>query len=304
MAAPDDLITIATVNWHSFAYLEGLFANLLSKAKRPENLRFVIVDNTNGKDADLEKLKTIFQNITIIKNDPAALKGSPAHAHGLNVVMKNIKTPFALILDPDVHIFKKYWDDFLIELSNQNDIFALGVSFPPWQLGMYHNFPNPVFCFFKTKPYLEFSPDWSAYDVSKLVLYWDFVRRNILRLGILIGRRAFENSNFVRAIWPCFEKAIGVCSRDTGWQRAQKAKKARIKTIIFQPRIVSSKELKPDDPYSNIAKYFELYCWQNEPILTHKYSTNSLVFKTGKSNDSDLWKKCIEQIESRLKINS
>jgi hypothetical protein len=300
MSNPDELITIGTVNWHSFAYLEQLFKNLLDKAHRPDRLRFLIVDNTGGKDNDLQKLKNIFQNITIINNDPGILKGSPAHAHGLNVVMKSIKTPFALILDPDVHIFKKDWDDFLIALINQNDIFALGVSFPPWQLGMYHNFPNPVFCFFKTKQYFEFSPDWSAYDVNKLVLYWDFIRRNILRLGILIGRRTFENSKFVRTIWPCFEKLIGVCSRDTGWRRSQKAQKNQIKTIIFQPRIVSSNEFKPDAPYSMIAKYSELYCYDNKPILTHKYSTNSLVFKTGKSDDQDLWKKCVEQIEKQL----
>jgi hypothetical protein len=300
MSNPDELITIGTVNWHSFAYLEQLFKNLLDKAHRPDRLRFLIVDNTGGKDNNLQKLKNIFQNITIINNDPGSLKGSPAHAHGLNVVMKNIKNPFALILDPDVHIFKKDWDDFLTALINQNDIFAIGVSFPPWQLGMYHNFPNPVFCFFKTKQYLEFSPDWSAYDVNKLVLYWDFIRRNILRLGIFIGRKKIENSKPIRAIWTRFEKIIGLCSRDTGWRRAQKAKKARIKTIIFQPRIVSSNEFKPDDPYSMIAKYFELYCYQNELILTHKYSTNSLVFKTGKSDNQDLWKKCVEQIEKQL----
>ncbi|PKL50386.1 MAG: hypothetical protein CVV39_01650 [Planctomycetes bacterium HGW-Planctomycetes-1] len=298
MTIPDELITIGTVNWHSCAYLEKLFNNLINKAQSPDRLCFVIIDNTNGED-DLEKLKNVFQNITIIKNNPGRLKGSPAHASGLNIAMKNIKTPYALILDPDVYIFKKDWDSFLIDLLNQNDIFTLGVSFPPWQLGMYHNFPNPVFCFFRTKPYLEFSPNWSAYDVNKFVLFWDFIRRNLLRLGILIGRKRFENSELVRILWTRFEKIIGPCSRDTGWRRAQKAEKAGTKTIIFQPRIISSKEFKPDDPCSAIAKYFELYCYRNEPMLTHKYSTNSLVFKTGKSDNSDLWKQCIEQIEKQ-----
>lgn len=296
MTTPDNQITIGTVNWHSCAYLENLFNNLIDKARQPDRLCFVVADNTNGKD-ELEKLKNAFQNITIIKNDPGPLKGSPAHAHGLNAVMKNIRTSYALILDPDVYIFKKDWDNFLIDLLNQNDIFATGVTFPPWQLGMYHNFPNPVFCFFKTKPYLNFSPDWSAYDVNKFVLYWDFIRRNLLRLGILIGRRNFENSKLIRTVWPHIEKIIGLCSRDTGWRRAQKAQKNRIKTIIFEPQIVSSKEFEPHDPYSIMTKYFELYRYRNEPILTHKYSTNSLVFKTGKSDDRDLWEQCIEQIE-------
>lgn len=299
MIIPNDLITIGTVNWHSYAYLEKLFHNLLDKAEYPDRLRFIVVDNTNNKDKNLEKLKEKFQNVTIIKNDPGSLKGSPAHAYGLNVVMKNIKTPYALILDPDVHVFKKNWDTFLIDLTNQNNIFALGASFPPWQLGMYHNFPNPVFCFFKTKQYLEFLPYWSAYDVNRFIICWDFVRRNFLRLGILISRKRFENSKLIRTAWPCIEKIVGLCSRDTGWRRAQKAKKSKIKTIIFKTKIVPSKKFKPDDFYSNIAKYFELYYYQNEPILTHKPSTNSPVFKTDKSNDEDLWKECIEQIEKQ-----
>ncbi|MFA5252879.1 MAG: hypothetical protein WC454_09895 [Phycisphaerae bacterium] len=297
MSNSDALITIGTVNWYSYAYLEQLLNNLLDKASIPDRLRFVVVDNTNGKDKNLEKLKEKFQNVTIIKNDPGSLKGSPAHTHGLNVVMKNIKTPYALILDPDVHIFKKNWDTFLINLTTQNNIFTLGISFPPWQLGMYHNFPNPVFCFFKTKRYLEFAPDWSAYDVNSFIICWDFARRNLLRLGTFINRKRFENSKLIKTIWPHIEKIVGICSRDTGWRRAQKAKKSKIKTIIFETKVLPSEEFKPDDPYSNMAKYFELYCYQNEPVLAHKSSTNSPVFKTDKSNDEDMWRECIERIE-------
>ncbi|MDD5064776.1 MAG: hypothetical protein PHQ35_08485 [Phycisphaerae bacterium] len=299
MPISNDLITIAAVNWYSCAYLEKLLNNLLDKAGIPDRLRFVIVDNTNSKDETIEKLKEKFQTVTIIKNDPGSLKGSPAHAHGLNVVMKNIKTPYALILDPDVHILKKNWDVFLTNLINQNNIFTLGVSYPPWKLGMYHNFPNPVFCFFETKRHFEFAPDWSAYDVNKFTIYWDFVRRNFLRLGTYINRRRFENSKFIRMVWPCIEKIVGLCSRDTGWRRAQKAKKSKVKTIIFEAKVVPSEEFKPDDPYSNMAKYFELYYYQNEPILAHKASTNSPVFKTDKSSDKDMWEKCIAQIEKQ-----
>lgn len=300
MNAPDNSITIATVNWYSCNYLKDLFKNLLDKAENPENINILIIDNTNGKDENIEKLKSVFRVIDIVKNNPVDLKGSAAHSSGLNAAMNNIKTPYGLILDPDVHIFKKNWDTFLVNLLNQNNVFCAGISYPPWQLGMYHNFPNPVFCFFKTKPYIEFSPGWSAYDVSKIVSYCDFLRRNILRLGILVNRRLYEDSEFVREIWSHFEKYIGVCSRDTGWRIAQKAQKQNIKTILFEPRIMASKDFKPDDPYSALAKYFELYCYNGEPILTHKYSTNSAVFKTPGSNDTELWKKCVEQVEKQI----
>jgi hypothetical protein len=292
-------ITIATVNWFSYDYLRELFENLIGKSKNSQNLRFLLIDNTDGKDENIEKLKSQFQTLKIIKKNPGNLKGSPAHCSGLNVAMQNIETPYGLIIDPDVHVFKKEWDTFLIDLINQNSTFAAGVSFPRWQLGMYHNFPNPVFCFFKTAPYKDFAPEWSAYDVSKITLYWDFFRRNLLRCGIFINRNLYENSTFVRAVWSNLEKIIGICSRDTGWRRAIKAKKNNINTILFQPRIISSKNFNPQDPFSTLAKYFELYCYQDEPILTHKYSTNSAVFKTPQSHNSDLWFKCITQIENK-----
>ncbi len=297
MNGSDDLITVGTVNWYSVEYLEKLFQNLLAKAASPDKICFLIIDNTNGKDTNLEKLKSAFPNITITTNNPGNLKGSAAHSSGLNVLTHNIQTPYALIIDPDVHIFKKEWDKFLINLLNQNQVFTAGVSFPPWQLGMYHNFPNPVFCFFKTAAYRDFAPMWSAYDVSKIVLYTDFIRRNLLRCGILINRQLYENSAFVRTVWSNLEKIIGVCSRDTGWRRAIKAKTNNIKTTLFSPKIVSSEDFKADKPFDVLAKYFELYYHENQPILTHKYSTNSAVFKTTKSNVSDLWKKCVEQIE-------
>jgi hypothetical protein len=297
MNASDDLITVGTVNWYSYEYLQILFKNLLEKAACPDKIRFLVIDNTNGKDTNIEKLKPLFQNITTLNNNPGNLKGSAAHSSGLNVLMQNIHTPYALIIDPDVHVFKNDWDKFLINLLNQNQIFAAGVSFPLWQLGMYHNFPNPVFCFLKTVPYRDFVPTWSAYDVSKLVLYSDFLKRNLLRCGIMINRKLFEDCALVRAIWSGLEKIIGVCSRDTGWRRAQKAKKNNIKTVLFAPKIISSKDFCEENPLDILAKYFELYYYENEPILTHKYSTNSAVFKTAKSSDSDLWNKCLEQIE-------
>jgi len=299
MTKPDDLITVCSVNWFSCDFLEMLFDNLIQKAQTPDKLRFLIVDNTNGRDTDIEKIAAKFQNITIIKNDSGTLKGSPAHCSGLNVIMKNIETPYALIIDPDVYVFKKNWDAFLIDLTALSDVFAAGVSYPAWKLGTYHNFPNPIFCFFKTNRYREFSPAWSAYDVSKIILYWDFIRRNLLRLGIFINRKRFEDSKLIRTLWPHLEKIIGICSRDTGWRIAQKAEKTGTKTILFQPQTISSENFEPDIPRSAIAKYFELYCYQNEPIFTHKYSTNSTVFKTDKSGNYELWVQCIKQIEKR-----
>ena len=75
-ASHSDLITIGTVNWHSYAYIEKLFRNLLDKAEYPDRLRFVVVDNTNGKDENLGKLIEKFKNVTITEDDCGRTSGS------------------------------------------------------------------------------------------------------------------------------------------------------------------------------------------------------------------------------------
>lgn len=299
MAAIDNSITICSVNWHSSALLEELFRNLISKAEKPERLQFLIIDNTNGQD-NLEKINNNFQNVTIINNNPGRLKGSLAHSSGLNIGMKNIKTPYALILDPDVHIFKKNWDSFLISILNRN-IIAAGTVYPDWQLGKYHNFPNPVFCFFKTDDFLKFQPDWTPFARNKLFQVWDFIRRNILRFSILINRNAYGKYAFVRKIWPSYEKLIGVCSKDTGWKNAKKAKQLSIGSELFKAVLANDKLPQSEsDSYKQLASQFELYYYKNEPILTHKYSTSSAVWKTQKGFNMNFWRECIDEFEKNI----
>ena len=52
-----NIITIMTVSFNSSSHLKRLFKNLLAKAKYKKNIRFLIVDNTNGKDRDIYLLK-------------------------------------------------------------------------------------------------------------------------------------------------------------------------------------------------------------------------------------------------------
>ncbi len=287
-------VTICTVNWYSYKFLKDLFESLIQKAQFPSNLRFLIIDNTNGKDQQLDKLKEICPNLEIVPNNTAGTKGSVAHAIGLNLAMSKINTKYALVADPDTYILKDKWDVFLINLLNSNNTVAVGVSFPIWQLGKYHNFPNPVFSFFRTQDYLSLNPDWTPFVKSKVISIWDFLRRNFLRMGIIINRRSYTKCKLIRIIWSRLEKIVGVCSKDTGWRIAEKAKKNNIKAITFNP-VMDTKTIKGlNSDLIKIAKEYELYTYKDEPVLAHKYSTGSKIWLTDKGGDEKLWVQCIE----------
>ena len=288
-------ITICSVNWYSCVYLRVLFANLLSKAGCKEALKLLVIDNTNGNDKLLYELLREYP-LEIIKNDPGNLTGSYGHASGLNTAMNNIATQYGLIVDPDVYVFKKNWDLFLIDLLDKEQAVAAGVAYPAWQLGKYHNFPSPVFCFFHSKQFGMLNPDWAPFEGKKNARIWDFIRRNILRGGIIINRKAYEKSSVMRKIGTRLEKVIGVCSKDTGWINAKKAAEREVKAITFQTLVKDAKNV--NERFRNLADHFELYMHEDKPILAHKYSSAGKLWSTQKGRDDVYWRKCITQAEA------
>ena len=292
----DRKITISTVNWYSSNYLDHLFKNLIDKAENKNRLNFVIIDNTNNDD---EKIHFISQkyNAHIIRNNPRGLKGSCGHASGLNFLTKQIKTQYVLIVDPDIHVFKDNWDSFLLERIVSQGLTAIGTTYPKWQLGKYHNFPNPVFCLYDSEKFFKLNPDWTPYDENSIIRIWDFIRRNLLRLTVLINRKAYDNSRFIRNYWTKIESFMGVCSKDTGWKIAKNAKRQDTKSVVFDSMMNTN--IPKSNVFFEIAKEFELYYLDGEQFMAHKYSTHATTWKTKKGNDNAYWNKCITDISCR-----
>jgi hypothetical protein len=295
-------LTICTVNWYSITLIKSLFSNLHDKARFPERIEYIVIDNTNGGDTGLSRLKNLEISVKIYPHDSAGLKGSYGHASGLNYALTLLNREFSLVVDPDIHVFKNNWDAFLIDIMNNQDCSAVGTIYPQWQLGKYHNFPNPVFCFFRTDDFKKLKADWTPYSENVLMNCYNFVRRQILRCGIVINRNRYLKSDVVRKIWTVLEKMIGVCSQDTGYKIARQAKENNVKATLFRAVLPDEKlnATSGTDAFKQLAGQFELYCYDNEPILTHKYSTSSRIWRTDKSGDNDYWKECIGLLENEI----
>ena len=60
-------ITILSVSFYSYSHLKRLFENLMNKARKPSQIKLVIVDNTNGKDIELKELEYLAMILILLK---------------------------------------------------------------------------------------------------------------------------------------------------------------------------------------------------------------------------------------------
>lgn len=296
-------ITIVTVNWYSAEHILSTLQNLHSKAKQKEKLCALIIDNTNGMDYSLNILGNAPIKHDIIKTDNRNLSGSKAHASALDIAMKNLKTDFSVIVDPDIHLFFKDWDVFCIGEMEKQQAIAIGAPYPLWKVGKYHDFPSPPFCFFHTKTLQKLDNDWSPFSTSSFQNARTFCFRQVGRLGNLLTRNRYEKHHFLRKYAEFSEKVFGVFSQDTGWKLAKECLHKNLNSIVFNsvlPEDAYALEVEPKDVFLSMTREFELFSYNGQLFLAHKYGSGGLPWRTKRGDDFIFWKHCIRNLESSL----
>jgi len=299
-----DNITILTVSWYSSKYLEKLLDNILQKANKPSLIKFIIIDNSNGEDKDLLLLLNRFKNLQIFNYSPGIYKNLYAHAAALNFGFPKVDTKYALILDPDIYIFKNKWDEFFIkELRNRNAK-IIGNAFPSWWLGTYHNFPSPVFSFFETKVFKKLDADWFPFKASFIIQLRNLIFRHIIRGVYLFNRRTLNKFVIFRKIATFFESCFPICSLDTGSKLALKANSINcnilLLTAIYSQDVKKMQELSDTFSVEELTRYYEVYIYNDELIVTHQYGSQNFLLKTKKGKDIAYWYSLINKIEDSV----
>lgn len=297
----NDNITILTVNWYSAEDLSKMLSNLFNKVKNSNKLKCIVIDNTNGADKELYSLKKLIKNIEIIKFDPKENTNLNAHALALNFGFQKIKTKYTLIVDPDTFIFKNNWDEFLINELKNKHCSIIGAPFPQWWLGTYHNFPSPVFCFFKTTSLKNINADWFPVKVSLHTKLRNLLLRHTIRGFYIFNRRNLNRFNLVRKIASYIESLFPVCSLDTGSAIAFNAYELNIKPILFTAiypnNIDAIQNVTESETVQKLATFYELYIYNNELFLSHQYGSQNFLLKTTKGKDTTYWHSLINKIE-------
>ena len=105
----------------------------------------------------------------------------------------------------------------------------------------------------------------------------------------------------LRKISEKMEHIFGVFSQDTGWRIAEQARKKQLKSIQFSVITQVKFELvipkNMTDLYQRLANQYELYGYDKQAILAHKYGTGVKSWRTEKGESEDFWLDCIKKIE-------
>jgi len=300
-------ITVVLASWHSADLIAKLIVNLREKAMRPDSVIFFVLDNTNGADEAIEAVCRNEAATALHRLDSGALVSSRGHAFALNYAMGRLTTPYALVIDPDVHVFKSQWDVFLIEKLEAAGAIAIGAPYPFWKLGKYHDFPSPVFMFFNTHRLRQLAPDWTPFPDSWLTNKRNFIARQVVRMGFVGTRGRLSARPRLARFARLLESFFGVCGPDTGYLLARNARRRGLKAVLFNEVTENSVLLERfagTASAQDLAREFELYYCEGDPMMAHKYSTRSYFWRTLRGDDPDYWRKCIHGVEAALGRNA
>ena len=288
-------ITILSVSFYSYSHLKRLFENLMSKARKPSQIKLVIVDNTNGKDTRLKELEYLASDINIIKNNGEGLQRSISHASALDKGLRYVDTKYCLIIDPDTYIFKSDWDTFCLSNLLEKNV-VIGAPYPEWKIGKVHDFPSVIFMFFRTNEIKNLRKNFYPFPSFYRSLY-NFIFRKVNRLGFIANKRFMNRYIWLRSITGLMENLFGITSPDTGNKIIKSFQRKNFTSITFNAIYGSDILVKHSKNLSSMANEFELYFYKKEPILTHMYSSGVFHWKTKKGSDINYWKLLINKIE-------
>ena len=125
--------------------------------------------------------------------------------------------------------------------------------------------------------------------------------RIIVRLGIITSKARLDKSEKLRFISGWLEKITGITGPDTGKEIIETFHKQNFDSVNFFAPYSTDLAEKDHDMYFEMAKEYELFFYNNEPMMTHMYSSEVFHWKTERGSDFDYWQKLIAMIEDQIK---
>lgn len=148
----EEEITIITVNYNTSDFLRAQLVAFHRLSQRP--FRYLIADN-GSNEKNLKQLAKICQDFpnTWVLFRKQSQAGSVGHAEALDLLIKEVKTPYFLVMDADAIILQKNWDQAFIAKFNHTTK-ALGA--PPIKGSpKAQDFPFSYIVFLETKIFRE-----------------------------------------------------------------------------------------------------------------------------------------------------
>lgn len=126
---------------------------LIKLAKNPENLNIYLGIDLNTEKSHngikINKIKQLCPNININIITTGFKRSSISHAIILNNLYSKFTSRYCIIMDNDIAILKKHWDEFLIKEMTEKEYVITGMPYDDTH--HYQNFPSATFVFFDNK---------------------------------------------------------------------------------------------------------------------------------------------------------
>lgn len=271
-----DEVTVGIVSWYSGELITSLVDNLQERT-RNSRLTFIVCDNTDGEDRELYDLLDGKCRIFPHRPDTSKIKkrraaGSVAHGQGLNFLFLKIDTEYGLFLDPDCLVLTKGWDVVCKTALSGPFVAAVGTPHHSSKIIKYHDFPSPIFVFFRTEVFRTIEADWMPWTDSVAVNVWDQILRIIAVLGGCLGERVTGRAFYAGKAAAWMRRFLGNSSKDTGWKIPAKARKHGYSAKVFAPATATwqlDARCAEESAVIDLMNEFELYLWQGIPLVTH-----------------------------------
>lgn len=226
---PQEALTLLSVGYYSWNYMRFL-AFTASRLAESGWKEWLIMDNTPG-EAEAALLRTLpgARVLPQALAEPSVRK-APYYKSGLwkndyscavNVLYKEVKTKYTLLIDPDVALLRRGWDRALVDEMERQGYDAIGAPYHPRKWRNYTGYPCVIFLLIRTELLQESNLDFCAYSNNPLSSRWD----------LLLQKRYPYFLN--RFTWRLTAPMVQGTSQDAGWRLPHLFRARHAKTKTF-----------------------------------------------------------------------
>lgn len=279
-------LTILSVSFKQYQLIEENIR--LTKLLNPiDNYRWIVVNNTPNDDPPKSILDLGFKNLKGPDPNHSRFKGkgggSYHHAEGLQIGLKEVKTRFVLVLDPDYFLLEQDWINMITEHMISRKLSFFGAVWNPFDFMKQRNFPS-VHCLFidlqrVSIEEIDFTPELDRTNALKSLMRRIRLPRPIMNLALIsVSRdtgykilRKFKNNPAHQ-----FELFSFLSTDSNKYSRWYEYSNSYIKKFVPErfsifPKsrnyVVSNNYLQMD--FSLLRNGWECFCWKGKLVGLH-----------------------------------
>lgn len=239
---------ILTVSYHNERHIR-INASLIQRLNPGTDYRYIVVKN-GGELSESEKLPQVVLQSGASRTTSEKGDGSYHHAAGLYVGLKQVRSRFLIIQDPDFFVVKQGWISWLVDYMEKKNLSFFGSLWSPVKPRKYRRFPSIHFMAVDLQKVaiesLKFEPDiWKGHLIKSTVEKLPIPRS--FRRALLVGH-----------------------SRDTGYKIFKKFSRSKRHRTEQLTSVVNQKDFKKLDQINPYPKWFIPYVPERWNVFPHK----------------------------------